>query len=60
MKEMLEYLKARYLSDEKGQGIVEYALILAFIVVVAVAIGSGGQLQNKVGGAFNNVVTLFG
>ena len=60
MKEMLEYLKVRYLSDEKGQGIVEYALILAFIVVVAVAIGSGGQLQNKVGGAFNNVVTLFG
>jgi pilus assembly protein Flp/PilA len=60
MKEMLEYLKVRYLSDEKGQGIVEYALILAFIVVVAVAIGSGGDLRNKVGGAFNNVTNLFG
>ena len=59
MQEVMEYIKARYLSDEKGQGIVEYALILAFIVVVAVAIGSGGDLQNKVGGAFNNVAAMF-
>ena len=34
MLEMLKYLKARYVS-EKAQGIVEYALILAFVVVIA-------------------------
>ena len=34
---VLEYLRARYLS-ERAQGMVEYALILAFIVAVCVAI----------------------
>ena len=34
MIELLNYFKARYLG-EKGQGIVEYALILAFAVVLA-------------------------
>lgn len=58
MKEIIDYVKARYLS-EKAQGIVEYALILAFIVVVAAAIGSGGDLSNKVGGAFNSVAEKF-
>ena len=31
---ILEHLKNRYMS-QKAQGIVEYALILAFVVVVA-------------------------
>ena len=47
MLEIVEYLKARYIS-EKAQGIVEYALILAFIVVVATAITNAGGLQDKV------------
>lgn len=47
MLEIVEYLKARYIS-EKAQGIVEYALILAFVVVVATAITSTGGLQDKV------------
>lgn len=34
MMQIYEYLKARYLS-EKAQGIVEYALILAFVVAIA-------------------------
>ncbi len=62
MKEIMEYLKARYLAPnmgEKGQGIVEYALILAFVVVVAAAISNGGTLQEKVGGAFNNMANAF-
>ncbi|MCI6158808.1 MAG: pilin protein [Selenomonadaceae bacterium] len=59
MKEIIDYVKARYLS-EKAQGIVEYALILAFIVVVAVAVGNGGTLQNKVKNAFDGVATMFG
>lgn len=47
MLEIVEYLKARYIS-EKAQGIVEYALILAFVVVVATAITNTGGLQDKV------------
>ncbi len=58
MKEIIEYLKARYLS-EKAQGIVEYALILAFVAVVAAALMNVGGLQNKVGVAFNNVANKF-
>lgn len=34
MKEIINYLQARYLN-EKAQGMVEYALIVAFIVGVA-------------------------
>ena len=34
MLAMLNYLKVRYLG-EKGQGMVEYVAILAFVVVVA-------------------------
>ena len=33
MNTILHYMKYRYL-DEKGQGIVEYALILVFVVIV--------------------------
>ena len=59
MMEILEYLKVRYAS-EKGQGIMEYALILAFVVVVAAAIGSGGDLQPKVKAVFTSLSGLFG
>ena len=58
MKEIIEYLKARYLS-EKAQGILEYALILAFVVVVAAAIQDGADLQQKVSNVFTNVANLF-
>ncbi|WP_416196754.1 pilin protein [Selenomonas sp.] len=59
MKEIIEYLKARYLS-EKAQGIVEYALILAFVVAVATAITNGGGLRNKVAKVFTDVTRAFG
>ena len=59
MKEIIEYLKARYFS-EKAQGIMEYALIMAFVVVVATAIGSGSDLQTKVKGVFASLCGLFG
>ena len=59
MKEIMEYLKVRYCS-EKGQGIMEYALILAFVVVVAAAIGNGGALQTKVKAVFSSLSNLFG
>jgi len=58
MLEIIDYLKARYLS-EKAQGIVEYALILAFVVVVAAAIANGGGLRDKVGNVFNSLSSKF-
>ena len=61
MKEIIEYVKVRYFStmSEKGQGIVKYALILAFVVVVAAAITNSGGLRNKIADVFNNVVGAF-
>ena len=41
MMEIIDYLKARYLS-EKGQGMAEYALVLAFVVAIIVAVGTTG------------------
>lgn len=55
MKEIMEYLKVRYCS-EKGQGIVEYALILAFVVVLAIALSSGdNNLSTKIKAVFTKV-----
>ena len=56
MKEIINYVCARYFKlDEKGQGIVEYALILAFVVVLAIALTSDGGIQEKVKATFSNV-----
>ena len=49
---ILYHLKNRYLS-QKAQGIVEYALILAFVVAIAIFITSGnGNLSDAVQGVF--------
>ena len=50
---ILEHLKNRYMS-QKAQGIVEYALISAFVVVVAAALINGGELSNAVKNIFGN------
>ncbi|MFV0635196.1 Flp family type IVb pilin [Mitsuokella sp. WILCCON 0060] len=42
-------------QKQKAQGIVEYALILAFIVGVAVALFNSNGLANAIGEAFFNV-----
>ena len=55
MLAVLNYLKARYLG-EKGQGMVEYALILAFAVAVAAVVFAQGT-GSGLGGAINAVVT---
>jgi pilus assembly protein Flp/PilA len=55
MREIFEYLKARYLS-EKAQGMAEYALVLAFVVVVIAAVmGSKGTLSDAINSAFTKV-----
>ena len=51
---VLEYVRARYFG-EKGQGIVEYAVLLAFVVAVAAVVGSNGTLTTKVKAVFNDV-----
>ncbi|MCI7259862.1 MAG: pilin protein [Selenomonas sp.] len=53
MMEIIDYLKARYLS-EKGQGMAEYALVLAFVVAIIVAVGTTG-LSDAIKGAFDKV-----
>ncbi len=55
MKEMMEYLKVRYLS-EKGQGLVEYALLLVFVVGVAVVV-LNTDLTTSIKSAFNKVTS---
>lgn len=57
MLEIIEYLKVRYLS-ERGQGIVEYALILAFVTIIAAALINSDGLQNTISGVIQKVEDL--
>ena len=46
---------------QKGQGIVEYALLLAFVVAVAVAVTSDTTgLEAAITGVFSRVATALG
>ena len=48
---ILYHLKNRYLS-QKAQGIVEYALILAFVVVVAAVLAGNDGLRSAISDVF--------
>lgn len=58
MVKCLWYAKDRYLS-QKAQGMVEYALIIAFVVVLAAVLmsndGISGAIQNVFGTAENTL-----
>ena len=54
MMKIFEYVNARYLNG-KGQGIVEYALILAFVIAVAAALFAGGDIRTAVTQIFADV-----
>ena len=54
MMEIIDYLKARYLS-EKGQGMAEYALVLAFVVAVISFVSTNGGLGDAIKSAFDKV-----
>lgn len=58
MLNYLTYLKLRYLN-EKGQGVVEYAAIVAVVVVIAVALGNG-TFKNAVINMYSNLTTSVG
>ena len=53
---ILTHLKNRYLS-QKAQGIVEYALILAFVVVLAVVLTKSGGLSDSISSIFDTTAT---
>jgi len=56
MKEILRYINLRYLNN-KGQGIVEYALILVFVVAIAaVVLTTNSGLGDALNTAFNKVI----
>ena len=44
----------RYL-EQKGQGIVEYALILAFVVAIAAGLTNAGGIKDKISSIFTQV-----
>ena len=58
MLEVMEYLKARYLS-EKGQGMVEYALILAFVAVIAAGLTGNSGIASSISSTFASITGLF-
>lgn len=54
---ILEHLKNRYMS-QKAQGIVEYALILAFVVVVAAVLTQTDGLSSAISGVFSHTTSM--
>ena len=57
MLEIISYLRARYMS-ERAQGIVEYALILAFVTIVAAGLINSDGLQATIKGVSGKVTAL--
>ena len=57
MLEIAKYLKARYLT-EKGQDLVEYALLLALVVAVGAAVVDAGGIREHVSSIFDSVKSL--
>ncbi len=59
MLTVLNYLRVRYM-DEKAQGIVEYALLLVFVVTIAIAVlfNNDNSLQTAITDAFGKVSDL--
>lgn len=55
---IIKHLMNRYLS-QRAQGIVEYALLLAFVVVLVVVMQSdnGSSLSDAIKGVFTKVQT---
>ena len=47
-------------SSEKGQGMVEYALIIAFVAAIAIFVLSNDGLGGAVGSAFENASDMVG
>ena len=58
---MIKYISSlveKIKSSEKGQGMVEYALIIAFVAAIAIWALSDGGLGGAVTGAFDNASAM--
>ena len=53
MFKYINKLIAKLKKQEKGQGMVEYALIIAFVAAIAIFV-LNGKLGDVIGGAFDN------
>ena len=51
---MLQRINNFFRKSQIGQGIVEYALILAFVVAVAALLGNAGGLRTAITNIFSN------
>lgn len=54
IKAMWDYVNVRYLN-QKGQGMVEYALILAFVVVIAAFLTGNDGIGQAIQDVFQSV-----
>ena len=46
--------------SESGQGLVEYALVLAAVIIIAAAVVHSETLQQNIDAVFTSVAELFG
>ena len=53
MMQYINKLIAKLKKSEKGQGMVEYALIIAFVAAIAIFVLNSG-LRNSINTAFDN------
>lgn len=51
---MLQRINNFFRKSQIGQGIVEYALILAFVVAVAAVLADGGGIRTAITNIFTN------
>lgn len=57
MIKYIQKLMDKLKKSEKGQGMVEYALIIAFVAAIAIYVLNGG-LRGAVSGAFENASSM--
>ena len=48
----------RSFLKEKGQGIVEYAVLLAFVVAIAAYLFNNDSIKNEVTATFNSTASI--
>jgi len=49
-----------FIRDERGEDLIEYGLLAAFVAAVAVAVLSNGGLRDALSGVFARVVADLG
>jgi len=54
LRYLIDYVRFNVLKNEEGQGLVEYALIIA-LVAIALVVGLG-LLSNGINGTFTKII----